>query len=88
MSKLIADSKDGVSAETKIVFEKIETLIVGIDNCTRKMSHATKYIDFFIGDILDYSVINKTSENFKKENRTFDIRRAITTVVDLVTDKS
>ena len=52
------------------------------------MEHATKYIDFFIGDILDYSVLNEASENFLKEFKTFDIRKAITTVVDMVTDKS
>ena len=52
------------------------------------METATKYIDFFVGDILDYSVLNESSENFLKDIKTFDIRKAITTVVDMVTDKS
>ena len=52
------------------------------------MNHASKYIDFFVGDILDYSVLNEAAENFKKDFKTFDIRKAITTVVDMVTDKS
>ena len=50
------------------------------------MQHATKYIDFFVGDILDYSVLNDEPQNFKKQNKKFDIRKAITTVVNLVTD--
>ena len=66
----------------------MDTIFEGVDGCARKMKHACKFIDFFIGDILDYSVLNEASENFKKDNKTFDIRKSITTVVDIVTDKS
>ena len=74
--------------EANKVLAQIETMYTGIEKCSRKMQHATKYIDFFVGDILDYSVLNEASENFKKDFETFDIRDAITTVVDMVTDKS
>ena len=57
-----------------------------INICAWKMQHASEYIDFFICDILDYSILNNTSENFIKENKTFDIRKAIATVIDMVTD--
>ena len=66
----------------------MDTIFEGVDGCARKMKHACKFIDFFIGDILDYSVLNEASENFKKDNKTFDIRKSIKTVVDIVTDKS
>ena len=52
------------------------------------MQHATKFIDFFVGDILDYSILNEGTENFKKQCKTFDLRKAITTVVDMVQDQS
>ena len=60
-----------------------------IDISALKMQHASEYIDFYICDILDYSVLNDSSENsFLKENKTFDIRNAISTVLDMVTDLS
>ena len=46
------------------VFDKIERILEGVDKCSRKMQHATKYIDFFVGDILDYTVLNDGSDNF------------------------
>ena len=48
------------------VFDEIETIFKEIEKCARKMKNASKYIDFFVGDILDYSVLNKADENFKK----------------------
>ena len=85
--KLITEKKESFGVENQIL-EQIETIFEGISKCARKMQHATKYIDFFVGDILDYSVLNEASENFQKRNNTFDIRKAITTVVDMVADKS
>ena len=73
---------------SETVFKQIDVIFEGIGVCARKMQHAAKYIDFFVGDILDYTVLNDASENFQKDNTTFDIRKAITTVVDMVTDKS
>ena len=49
---------------TKKVLKKIETMFRGIDVCAQKMQHATQFINFFVGDILDYSVLNEASENF------------------------
>ena len=66
----------------------MEYIFEGIEICARKMKHATNFIDFFVGDILDYSVLNEASGNFKKQNNTFDIRKSISAVVDMVTDKS
>ena len=60
--KLMATQRD----ENNPVFEQIELIFRGIDVCARKMQHATKFVEFFVGDILDYSVLNEGSENFKK----------------------
>ena len=53
--------KDDESTDRNKMFERIETIFSGIDVCARKMQHATKYIDFFVGDILDFSVLNEAS---------------------------
>ena len=44
----------------------MDTIFEGVDGCARKMKHACKFIDFFIGDILDYSVLNKLQKISKK----------------------
>ena len=41
------------------------------------MSCATKFIDFFVHDILDYTILNKDSENFTKNLTVFNIEEAI-----------
>ena len=41
------------------------------------MGSACKFIDFFVHDILDYTLLNKESKNFMKDKKTFDITLAI-----------
>ena len=52
------------------------------------MKTAGQFIDFFIHDVLDYSVLNNQSKNFIKSPECFEIREAITTVVQMVEDKT
>ena len=40
------------------------------------MTSATKFIDFFVHDILDYTILNKDQKNFIKDQTIFDIREA------------
>ena len=51
------------------------------------MRSATQFIDFFIHDILDYSVLNEDSTNFTPKNTFFDIRQAIKHITDMQEDK-
>jgi hypothetical protein len=41
------------------------------------MNSASKFIDFFVHDILDYSILMNNSAAFKPENEVFDIREGI-----------
>ena len=43
----------------------------------KKMESASKFIDFFVHDILDYSVLMNNSKAFRAENEVFDIREGI-----------
>ena len=47
---------DGV--ENKLI-SKLKLILEGLKNSGNKMSSAAKFIDFFVHDILDYSIINK-----------------------------
>ena len=38
---------------------------------------ATKFTDFFVHDILDYTILTKEGKNFEKHITIFDIRDAM-----------
>jgi ribosomal 30S subunit maturation factor RimM len=44
-------------------------------------------LDFFIHDLLDFSVLNKNEQNFTKINSVFDIREAVQQIIQMQTDK-
>ena len=46
------------------------------------MGQATKFIDFFVHDILDYTVLNKEDENFTKNFTIFNIKTAISEIIE------
>ena len=45
------------------------------------MTSAAKFIDFFVHDILDYSILNKEEKVFTKALGIFDIREAINEII-------
>ena len=49
----------------------------GMYSCGSKIFSATKFIDFFVHDILDYTILNKQQKNFTKNSILIDIREAI-----------
>jgi signal transduction histidine kinase len=74
--------------ESPAVIEKLSKIQKGLENCGNKMSSACKFIDFFVHDILDYTILNKESKNFIKDKKTFDISEAIKEITDILNDKS
>lgn len=52
------------------------------------MSSASKFIDFFVHDILDYTLLNKESKNFIRNKSVFDITRAIDEITEILEDKT
>ena len=48
-----------------------------IKNSTNKMQSATKFVDFFVHDILDYTLLNKDDKNFTKNITIFNIKHSI-----------
>ena len=51
------------------------------------MASATKFIDFFIHDILDYTILNEGSKNFTKNISVFNVKHAINEIMDTMSDK-
>ena len=67
---------------------KIINIFKVIHKCGKKMKTAAKFIDFFIHDVLDYSILNNQTNNFSKKKEYFNIKEAIETVFEMVEDKS
>ena len=42
-----------------------------------KMGSATKFIDFFVHDILDFSILSKELSRFTKDISIFNIKEAV-----------
>jgi len=52
-------------------------LLSKFEICGSKISSATHFIDFFVHDILDYTLLNEKEENFMPNNTLFDIKTGI-----------
>ena len=59
----------------------------GIHENFDKMTFACKFIDFFVHDLLDYTILNKDSRNFIKICRSFDVKKAMREILDILDDK-
>ena len=51
------------------------------------MISATKFIDFFVHDILDYTLLNNKENKFTKNIAVFNIKNSIQDVIDTLIDK-
>ena len=49
----------------------------------QKCTSASKFIDFFIHDILDYTLLNKKETNFSVTCAPFNIKEAIREILEI-----
>ena len=73
--------------EFKKIVSKMERIQGSLDSCNRKIQSASKFLDYFVHDMLDYSILNNKEKNFSKDIRAFDIRSAITEILEIQGDK-
>ena len=67
--------------------ENLDGICEGIKDSGQKMFSATKFIDFFVHDILDYTILNKQEKNFTKNSVVLDVREAINEIMEIMNDK-
>ena len=72
---------------SKDLVDKLDTIHEGIQVSGQKMFSATKFLDYFVHDILDYTILNKQEKNFTKNSSILDIREAIKELSDIMLDK-
>ena len=51
------------------------------------MGCAAKFIDYFVHDILDFSILSKDDTKFVQHNSVFNIKEAINEILDIQEDK-
>ena len=59
----------------------------GLKDCGRKIVSATKFIDYFVHDMLDYTVLNQDDSKFTRTITVFDVRDAINEIIEILKDK-
>jgi len=62
-------------------------LISKLEICGSKISSATKFIDFFVHDILDYTLLNEKEQNFMPNNTLFNINTGVDEITEILEDK-
>ena len=45
-------------------------------------------IDFFVHDMLDYAILRKKKQNFRKNIQVFDIKESVQQVIEILRDKA
>lgn len=69
------------------LIEKVKIANEDIETTIKKLSQSVKFIDFFVHDIFDFSVLRKEDEEFTKDKQFFDIRDAVKEIVEIQEDK-
>ena len=52
------------------------------------MMKAGKFIDYFVHDILDYTIINREGKKFTIDSSVFDVRESIHEILEIMEDKA
>jgi len=81
ISQIIQTSKSEYSDE-------LQQIYVGMMNCCQKMTSSANIIDFFVHDILDYTILTNDDKNFIKDLSIFDIREAVNQILVIIEDKA
>ena len=63
---------------------KLYTIYNDMKTTGKKMVSATKFIDYFIHDILDLSILNKNAKSFLKNITTFDIKGSLDEIIEVM----
>lgn len=70
------------------ILPRIKSIYSALKECTSKIQQSAKFIDFFAHDVLDFSILHKDGQKFKKQKQVFDIREAVGEIIELQKDKT
>jgi signal transduction histidine kinase len=70
------------------IIRGFEKIFNGLKNCGRKMTSSSKFIDYFVHDILDFSILSKVGGKFTKDLRVQSIQDSIEEIIEILEDKA
>ena len=65
----------------------LKKIFSGLKICGKKMTSSCNFIDFYVHDILDYTMLNKDDQSFQKDMKLFNIKVAIDKIHEIQEDK-
>ena len=65
----------------------VDKIVLGMNKCCQKMTSSANLIDYFVHDILDYTILTNESKNFTKDISVFDIRECVEQILVIFEDK-
>ena len=69
------------------LMEKLQLINSGIEVNLNKMQNCVKLIDYFVHDMLDYTVLQNDNENSIQDITYFDISECINQIYEILEDK-
>ena len=63
-------------------------MLLGIRQTNKKIKTGANFIDYFVHDILDYTILNNSSDKFTKILKVFDIRDSLEEILQMQEDKA
>lgn len=67
---------------------QLQEIEEGISRSFKKIQQAGKFINYFVHDILDFSILRQDGSKFYKNETIFDVREAVQEIIDLQEDKA
>ena len=63
--KQLKIKKNQINLDDEYIVQ-LSSIYGGFTNCGRRITQAAKFIDFYVHDILDYTLLNKNENGFVK----------------------
>lgn len=64
-------------SQTKDLASELKKIFEGLLSCGQKMTSSSQFIDYFVHDILDYTLLNNEHGQFKANIQVFDIKESL-----------
>ena len=66
---------------------KFKKVLGDVRQTGKKIKSGGDFIDYFVHDILDYTILNNSSDKFTKMMKVFDVRDCIEEILQIQEDK-
>ena len=83
VSMLEEKKKTGKMVSIDEILERVKKISECINVSSSKLSQSVKFIDYFVHDILDFSILRKDDEKFVKDITIFDIESSVQEILEI-----